>query len=138
MTERIGIVVGMEDTFPPAFIAKVNETPGFLAEIVKFGALPAEGAEATHRVIVDRLSHEVPFYRFHLKALALAGTFVVNDPFWWSADEKFFGFSLATKLGVAVPRTMLIPSNSYIPRSTRSAPCETCSIHSIGRPSRTT
>ena len=115
MTERIGIVVGMEDTFPPAFIAKVNETPGFLAEIVKFGALPAEGAEATHRVIVDRLSHEVPFYRFHLKALALAGTFVVNDPFWWSADEKFFGFSLATKLGVAVPRTMLIPSNSYIP-----------------------
>ena len=72
MTERIGIVVGMEDTFPPAFIAKVNETPGFLAEIVKFGALPAEGAEATHRVIVDRLSHEVPFYRFHLKALALA------------------------------------------------------------------
>lgn len=127
MTERIGIVVGMEDTFPPAFIAKVNETPGFLAEIVKLGALPAEGAKATHRVIVDRLSHEVPFYRFHLKALALAGTFVVNDPFWWSADEKFFGFSLATKLGVAVPRTMLLPSRSYIPsidpeRSLRNLP----------------
>lgn len=115
MTERIGLVVGMEDTFPPAFIAKVNETPGYLAEIVKIGGLRAEGLEPTHRVIIDRMSHEVPFYRFALKAMALAGTFVINDPFWWSADEKFFGFSLAAKLGVAVPRTVMLPSRSYIP-----------------------
>src|ERR1700729_1845657 len=31
-----------------------------------------------YRVIVDRLSHEVPFYRFFLKAAALAGTYVIN------------------------------------------------------------
>lgn len=115
MTERIGLVVGMEDTFPPAFIAKVNETPGFLAEIVKFGGTRAHDEPLTHRVIVDRMSHEVPFYRFHLKAAALAGSYVINDPFWWSADDKFFGFSLATKLGVAVPRTVLLPSKAYIP-----------------------
>lgn len=114
MTERIGLVVGMEDTFPPAFIAKVNETPGFLAEIIKFGGIRAEGLEPTHRVIVDRMSHEVPFYRFALKSMALAGSFVINDPFWWSADEKFFGFSLARKLGVAVPRTVMLPSRSYL------------------------
>ncbi len=115
MTERIGIIVGMEDTFPPAFIAKVNETPGFTAELAKFGGTKAHGLTADYRVIVDRLSHEVQFYRMHMKAAALAGTFVINDPFWWSADDKFFGYSLAAKMGVAVPRTMLLPSRGYIP-----------------------
>jgi hypothetical protein len=115
VTERIGIIVGMEDTFPHAFIAKVNETPGFKAELAKIGPTPAEGFQAPYRVLVDRLSHEVPFYRFHLKAAALAGNYVINDPFWWSADEKFFGFSLASKLGVAVPRTVMLPQKSYIP-----------------------
>ena len=113
MTERIGIVVGMEDTFPQAFIAKVNETKGFTAEIAKFGATP-EVFNAPYRVLIDRLSHEVPFYRFHLKAASLAGTYVINDPFWWSADEKFFGYSLASKIGVRVPRTVMLPSRSYI------------------------
>jgi hypothetical protein len=112
MSERIGIVVGWEDSFPQAFIAKVNETPGFRAEIAKFGGTP-ERFVAPYRVLIDRLSHEVPFYRFHLKAAALAGTYVINDPLWWSADDKFFGFSLAAKLGVAVPRTMMLPSRSY-------------------------
>jgi hypothetical protein len=112
MSERIGIVVGWEDSFPQAFIAKVNETPGFRAEIAKFGATP-ERFDAPYRVLIDRLSHEVPFYRFHLKAAALAGTYVINDPLWWSADDKFFGFSLAAKLGVAVPRTMMLPSRAY-------------------------
>jgi len=112
VTERIGIVVGWEDSFPQAFIAKVNETPGFTADIAKFGGTP-EKHDAPYRVLIDRMSHEVPFYRFHLKAAALAGTFVVNDPFWWSADDKFFGFSLASKIGVQVPRTVLLPSHSY-------------------------
>ena len=112
MSERIGIVVGWEDSFPQAFIAKVNETPGFRAEIAKFGGTP-EVFNAPYRVLIDRLSHEVPFYRFHLKAAALAGTYVINDPLWWSADDKFFGFSLASKLGVAVPRTVMLPSRSY-------------------------
>ncbi|WP_394828542.1 RimK family alpha-L-glutamate ligase [Pendulispora albinea] len=114
MTERIGLVVGYEDTFPPAFIAKVNETPGFRAELAKFGGTP-ERYQSPYRVLVDRLSHEVPYYRFHLKAAMLAGTYVVNDPFWWSADDKFFGFSLASKIGVTVPRTVMLPSKSYAP-----------------------
>ena len=115
MTEKIGIIVGWEDSFPAAFIAKINETPGYQAEIAKIGATYAEGWASPYRVLVDRLSHEVPHYRFHLKAAALAGTFVINDPFWWSADEKFFGYSLAAKIGVAVPRTVLLPQKSYRP-----------------------
>jgi hypothetical protein len=39
----------------------------------------------------------------------------VNDPFWWEADEKFFECTLARKLGVAVPKTVVLPNKSYIP-----------------------
>lgn len=114
MTERIGVLVGMEEDFPPAFIAKVNERPGFHAELVRLGGI-SERSVPPYRVIVDRISHEVPFYRHYLKIAALHGTYVINDPFWWSADDKFFGFTLAEKIGVKVPRTMMLPSKSYIP-----------------------
>ena len=117
MTERIGIIVGMEDTFPAAFVEKVNQTPGFRGEIMRVGGV-RERTVMTHRVIVDRLSHEVPFYRFFLKSAALAGTYIINDPFWWSADDKFFGYSLAARIGVAVPRTVMLPQKSYLPSIT--------------------
>lgn len=120
MTERIGLICGMEWSFPPAFIAKVGEYPGYKAELVRIGGVreephPDGDALTGYRVIVDRMSHEVPFYRFFLKAAALAGTYVINDPLWWSADDKFFGYSLAKKLGLAVPKTVLLPQKGYIP-----------------------
>src|SRR2546430_12090007 len=68
-----------------------------------------------HAVIVDRISHEIPYYRAHLKSAALLGTAVINDPFWWEADEKFFECTLARKLGVAVPKTVVLPNKDYIP-----------------------
>jgi glutathione synthase/RimK-type ligase-like ATP-grasp enzyme len=114
MPERIGILVGMEESFPAAFVESVNRQPGFHAELAKLGGI-RETYEPPYGVLVDRISHEVPFYRLALKAAALAGTYVINDPFWWSADDKFFGFSLAQRIGVRVPRTVLLPSKSYIP-----------------------
>jgi hypothetical protein len=108
----------MEESFPAAFVEKVNQTPGFRGEILRIGGVrerpPVSAPHPTHRVIVDRLSHEVPFYRFFLKSAALSGTYVINDPFWWSADDKFFGYSLAAKIGIAVPRTILLPQKSYV------------------------
>jgi hypothetical protein len=114
MPERVGILVGQEQSFPEAFIARVNAHPGIQAEYAKVGGTP-ERYESRYRVLIDRISQEVPFYRFHLKAASLAGTYVINDPFWWSADEKFFGYSLASRIGVTVPRTVLLPSKAYIP-----------------------
>jgi glutathione synthase/RimK-type ligase-like ATP-grasp enzyme len=35
---------------------------------------------------------------------------VINNPFWWSADEKFFNNALATKINVPVPKTVILPS----------------------------
>ena len=114
MTEKIGLLVGWENTFPQAFIERVNKEPGIVAEFAKIGAT-SEKFEPPYRVLIDRISHEVQHYRLHLKAAALAGTYVINDPLWWSADDKFFGFSLAQKIGVAVPRTILLPQREYIP-----------------------
>ncbi len=114
MTERIGILCGMEESFPAAFIEKINTTTEYRGELATLGGIP-EAWDPPYAVLVDRISHEVPYYRLALKAAALAGTYVINDPFWWSADDKFFGFSLAAKIGVRVPKTVLLPSKSYIP-----------------------
>ena len=111
---KIGILVGMENTFPPALIEKINSMDaGVTAEYIKIGGVKM-GEATEYKVIFDRISHEIPFYRSFLKNAVLNGTIVVNNPFWWSADEKFFGYSLATKLGLAVPKTILLPQKDYI------------------------
>ena len=109
--KKIGILFGKENTFPQAFIDRVNEKKekNIVAEAVQIDVL--EQADPTeYAVIVDRISQDVPFYRAYLKNAALTGTAVVNNPFWWSADEKFFNNCLSTKIGVPVPNTVLLPS----------------------------
>jgi glutathione synthase/RimK-type ligase-like ATP-grasp enzyme len=113
----IGLLVGRENTFPGPFVELVNErgrADGITAELAVLGGT-SELAEPRHAVLVDRISHEVPYYRAHLKSAVLMGTTVVNDPFWWEADEKFFECTLARKLGVAVPKTVVLPNKQYIP-----------------------
>ena len=73
------------------------------------------GEPGEYDVIIDRISHEVGFYRAYLKHASLLGTKVVNNPFMWSADDKFFDASLATVLGVASPKTVVLPNKDYIP-----------------------
>ena len=113
----IGLLVGRENTFPAPFVNLVNErgrADGISAELAVLGGT-SELAEPRHAVLVDRISHEVPYYRAHLKSAVLMGTTVINDPFWWEADEKFFECTLARKLGVAVPKTVVLPNKQYIP-----------------------
>lgn len=113
--KRIGLVVGREWSWPPAFIEEVNRrNAGVVAEYVKLGA-PRMDDPARYAVVIDRISHEVPFYRTWLKHAALRGTTVVNNPFMWSADDKFFGATLATSLGIAHPKTAVLPNKEYIP-----------------------
>jgi hypothetical protein len=114
MTERIGVLVGWEQSFPRAFLEKCNKVPGVVAELAKIGGTP-ERYTSPYRVLIDRISQEVKHYRFWLKAAALGGAYVINDPFWWSADDKFFGYSLASQIGVAIPRTAMLPQKDYIP-----------------------
>lgn len=115
MTLRIGLLVGMEWSFPPAFIEEVNKrNDGVVAEFVKLGGTRMD-EPVEYAVIIDRISHEVPYYRSYLKYAMLQGAKVVNNPFMWSADDKFFESALATKLGIAHPKTMVLPNHEYIP-----------------------
>ena len=102
----------MEDTFPWAFIDKVNELGEgkVIAEAVQIDKVQ-QGIDYGYHVIFDRISQEVPFYRAYLKNAALKGAAVINNPFWWSADEKFFNNCLAMEVGVPVPKTVLLPSH---------------------------
>ena len=116
MSKLIGLLVGLEHTFPEPFIERVNHkgaADGYHAEMAVLGGA-GELEEPRYAVLVDRISHEVPFYRAYLKSAALLGTVVVNDPFWWEADEKFFETTLARKLGVAAPRTVVLPNKAYL------------------------
>ncbi len=110
--KKIGILFGMENTFPQAFIDRVNakNVKGISAEFVHVDEV-IQGKAVDYAVIIDRISQDVEFYRAYLKNAALTGTKVINNPFWWSADEKFFNNCLAEQIGVPVPKTVLLPSN---------------------------
>jgi len=113
--KKVGILVGREVTFPESIIKSINEKGNgeIVAEMVTVGGIRLD-EPLKYDLVIDRISHEVPYYRAMLKRLALEGTYVVNNPFWWSADDKFFNFSLAAKLGVAIPKTVLLPQEKYI------------------------
>ena len=112
---KIGLIVGREYSFPPAFLDRVNAlgaSHGITGEYVRLGGTPMNlGPE--YRLIVDRLSHEVDYYRAYLKHAVLQGTYVINNPFWWTADDKFFNYAVADRIGVAVPKTVVLPQKAY-------------------------
>jgi glutathione synthase/RimK-type ligase-like ATP-grasp enzyme len=111
---RIGVLRGRENSFPDAFIAKVNSLGrGVTAEFVQLGGTKLN-EPVPYRVILDRMSHEVPYYSVYLKMAALQGTYVINNTFWRSADDKFFGYCAAEKLGIHEPKTVVLPNKSYV------------------------
>jgi glutathione synthase/RimK-type ligase-like ATP-grasp enzyme len=112
--KKIGILFGQERSFPQAFVDRINQKAikGITVEFVKVDKV-FQAETPDYAVIVDRISQDVPFYRAYLKNAALGGTAVINNPFWWSADEKFFNNALAENIGVPVPKTALIPSRQH-------------------------
>ena len=129
---KIGLLCGREFAFPPAFIDRVNALGrghDITAEFVKLIGTRM-GEPSGYRVIVDRISHEVEYYRAYLKHAVLQGTYVINNPFWWTADDKFFNYAVAEKVGVAVPKTIVLPQKSYPADVDLTAE----SLHNLGYP----
>jgi len=129
---KVGLLCGREYSFPPAFLARVNELGrphGISAEFLKLTGTRM-GEPPGYRVIVDRISHEVEYFRAYLKHAVLEGTYVINNPFWWTADDKFFNYSVARRLGVAVPKTVVLPQKAYPSDIDLTAE----SLHNLGYP----
>ncbi|MBO9620569.1 MAG: hypothetical protein J7539_16210 [Niabella sp.] len=112
--KKIGILFGKERSFPEAFVQRVNSknVDGITAEPVHIDKA-LQGQPSGYSVIIDRISQDVPFYRTWLKNAALTGTAVINNPFWWSADDKYFNNCLMTQIGVPVPKTAILPSHDH-------------------------
>jgi hypothetical protein len=112
--KKIGILFGKERSFPKAFVERVNakNEKDIQAEFVTIDKV-VQARPTEYAVIIDRISQDVPFYRAFLKNAAACGTAVINNPFWWSADEKFFNNVLAEQIGVPVPKTVLLPSKVH-------------------------
>jgi glutathione synthase/RimK-type ligase-like ATP-grasp enzyme len=109
--KKIGVLYGRERSFPMALIEKINSKSiqDITAEPVRIEKV-LQGENTGYSVIIDRISQDVPFFRTYLKNAALTGTAVINNPFWWSADEKFFNNCLMTQMGIPVPKTAILPS----------------------------
>jgi glutathione synthase/RimK-type ligase-like ATP-grasp enzyme len=114
----VGILFGKERTFPPALAAEINRKGEgrVIADAARVGVLRQDRLPR-YDVILDRISHEVPFYRTWVKAAAVLGAQVVNNPFWWSADDKFLNNVIAQAAGVAVPKTVLLPHKDHPPNT---------------------
>lgn len=111
----IGLLVGREWSWPPAFIEEVaRREAGVTAEYVTLGA-PGLDDPMRYDVIIDRISHEVPFYRTWLKHAVVKGARVLNSPLMWTADDKFFGATLAEANGIRSPKTVVLPNKEYVP-----------------------
>ena len=112
-SKKIGVIVGREWSFPPAFIEEVNSrNAGVVAEYAKLGGTQMN-EPCEYAVLVDRISHEIPYYRTYLKNAMLQGAYCINNPFQWSADDKFFGAGLITRLGLTSPKTIALPMKAY-------------------------
>jgi hypothetical protein len=117
--KKIGIIFGMENTFPGALVDRINlyGRGEITAEFMTLGGI-IDTRGSGYDVIIDRISHDIPFYRSFLKHAALHGAFIINDPFRWSADDKFIDITIAAAAGVAVPKSVLLPTKEHPPNTT--------------------
>lgn len=66
--KKIGILYGMENSFPLSLVERINakNIPGITAELMRIDKL-IQDRPVGYDVILDRISHDVPFYRALLK-----------------------------------------------------------------------
>ncbi len=120
---KIGIVRGEEDLFPERLITVINEQVrseqrDIYADYVMIGGTDTDQCY-DYAVILDRISHKLPFLRTILKNAALNGTHIINNPFNDGFYNPFFCLSLAKNLGLNIPKTMVLPSRMH-PEGTSS------------------
>lgn len=106
----VGFIIGREKEMPEAVMGIINERyDSIMAEMVKMGGTFLD-EPMPYDVIIDRMSHEIPYYHAYVKYATMRGCYVINNPFVWANDTKFFAGALMKKLGVRTPRTVVLPN----------------------------
>lgn len=117
--KKIGVLFGQERSFPLALIERIQKLGAGKVHAERAVIEPQrQDREIPYDLLVDRISHEVPFYRMVLKLAVQQGKQVVNNPFWWSCDDKLLCNAIALGAGVRVPRTVLLPHKQHPPNTT--------------------
>src|SRR5437773_12575441 len=103
--KTVGLLCGREYSFPPAFIERVKKMgakDGVAAEFVKLGGTRM-GEPARYSVIVDRISHEVEYYRVYLKHAVIKVTYVITNPIQCTTVDKYKNYIITAKLDITLP-----------------------------------
>ncbi|MCB8942686.1 MAG: hypothetical protein H6658_02805 [Ardenticatenaceae bacterium] len=108
--KRIGLLIGREWDWPSAFMEAVNgSNKHVVAELIKLGSTNLD-EPSLYDLIIDRMSHEVPYYRAFLQHAAIAGVDIINNPFLGQLDNRFLGQVVIHKFGFKTPRTVALPN----------------------------
>lgn len=108
--KKIGLIIGQEWDWPEAFMQAINGSDANVtAELVQLGGTFMD-EPCEYNVIVDRISHEIPYYKAFLKYAAIQGAYIINNPYTCSADSKFSSTALVNRLGLKSPRTVVLPN----------------------------
>jgi hypothetical protein len=118
-THRIGLLLGAEEDWPTAFeqvLALVGPitTDDGVTHTLTSERLTIEPFDLRQPVrpglVIDRLAHWYYHPREWLKKAALVnGTYLLNSPFTFQSMEKHSAYCALMRLGLKVPRTVLVP-----------------------------
>lgn len=114
---RIGLLIGMEDSFARAFMERARSHEGVSAELATVGGVRLDH-DPGYDVLFDRISHEVAFYRAYLSAAHALGVHVINNPVRAAVANRWFDFVVAQRLGISVPKAFVLPQKDYPPTVT--------------------
>ena len=116
-THLIGLLLGAEEDWPTAFEAIMRRvgpvTIGDVEHRYATERLTIEPFELTDPVrpelVIDRLAHWYYHPREWLKKASLVnGTYLLNSPFTFQSMEKHSAYCAMIRLGLKVPRTVLV------------------------------
>ena len=118
-THLIGMLLGTEEDWPTAFetlvsrIGPIADASGTKHRLTteRITMEPFDlRAKARHDLVVDRLAYWYYLPREWLKKVALMDdVYLLNSPFTFQSMEKHAAYCAMLRLGLKVPRTVLVP-----------------------------
>lgn len=105
ISSKIGILELKDDPF---IIDVVSRMSGLSVEFLSFGESPIPIC-SDYRVVVDRLSFRFPYLKEVVKNMSLDGTYVLNNPFAASTNNKMVDAKAFQLLGIPAPKSIVVP-----------------------------